>query len=248
MKFNNKVLCFLSGVLLSLFVFSPYSFAADEPIKPSESDLSKAADVVGKMISSSKKVDILEVAERISNERKRRVNEGINKQFTTSTLDAFQIDKDSSQNEDIAHEQLVLFVSASMPMKTLRNYARDMAKVGGVLVVRGMKNGLKDYMSGMRFFWDVLRVDPNCNTSTCETFQTDILVDPILFRMYNVQVVPALVYQPDMQLNSYCDDLSTAHKGDGIVYGDMYLGYLIEQLEKETGNTMLSVLRERLDR
>lgn len=245
MKFHNKTFYFLCGALVSLLAFSPLALA-EKFITHSQDDLSKASELVSGMLTSSKSSDILEAAERISNERKRRVNEGINKQFNTSTLDAFQVDTSSEVNEGLAGEQLVMFVSSSMPMKTLRNYARDMAKVGGVLVVRGMKGGLSDHASSMRFFWDVLRVDPNCKTSTCESFDTDILIDPILFRMYNVQVVPALVYQPDMQLNSYCDDLSAAKKANGIVYGDMYLGYLLEQLEKKTGNATLGVLRERL--
>lgn len=220
-----------------------------EEIEPTEIQLKQASDLVENMVSQSNKVDILEIANKIAREKKHRIEEGVNKQFTSSTLDAFDMERTESgdNNEDIAHEQLVLFVSASMPMKTLRNYARDLAKVGGVMVVRGMKNGLQDYVSGMRFFWDVLRVDKNCNSSTCESFATDILVDPILFSMYDIEVVPALVYQPDMKLNSYCDDISLAQKADGIVYGDFYLGYLLEQLEKETKNPILKTLAKRLN-
>lgn len=243
---SNRTFWVFFGAIVSLLVFSPYALAG-KLIDLKEKDMNDASSLVNGMIHASEKVDILEVAERISNERKRRISEGINKQFSTSTLDAFQIDKGSDSNENIAGNQLVMFVSSSMPMRTLRNYARDMAKVGGVLAVRGMKGGMSDHVSSMRFFWDVLRVDPNCKTSTCESFDTDILIDPILFRMYDIQVVPALVYQPDMQLNSYCDDLSTAKKGSGIVYGDMYLGYLLEQLEEKTGNSMLGILRARLE-
>ncbi|QKJ09235.1 hypothetical protein [Yersinia bercovieri] len=45
------------------------------------------------------------------------------------------LDPDKQQQEErpeLVKDQLVLFVSSSMPIHTLRNYARDLSKVGGL--------------------------------------------------------------------------------------------------------------------
>lgn len=59
---------------------------------------------------------------------------------------------------------------------------------------------------------------------------TEMLIDPMLFRIYGVNKVPALIYQPDMHIQSYCDGLEGVNKASTIVYGDASVRALLERI------------------
>ena len=59
---------------------------------------------------------------------------------------------------------------------------------------------------------------------------TEMLIDPMLFRIYGINKVPALIYQPDMQIQSYCDGLEKVNKASAVVYGDASVRALLERM------------------
>lgn len=130
----------------------------------------------------------------------------------------------------LVNDQFVMFVSSSMPIQTLRAYARDLSKVGGVMVVRGGVGGVQTMMPTLKWSRSVLKADPSCSGIHCKMFNTQILVDPILFSLYKIKHVPALIYQEDMKIASYCDGLEDANVSKNVVYGDAYMGRMIKAL------------------
>lgn len=141
--------------------------------------------------------------------------------------------------------QLVLFVSSSMPLPTLRAYARDLAQVGGVMVMRGGIGGLKAIQPTLTQIQSILTVKKGCQ-GECKMWGTEVLIDPMLFRMYGVKKVPALIYQPDMKISAYCDGLEQAQKANGIVYGDAALMAMLDELYKDTPDPVIKELSNML--
>src|SRR3546814_2278447 len=61
----------------------------------------------------------------------------------------------------------VLFVSSSMPVTTLRTYAGQLERVGGVLAFRGMPDGLTKVAPMAKLSAEILRHDPGCEGPAC---------------------------------------------------------------------------------
>lgn len=153
--------------------------------------------------------------------------------------------KDNEDGPRLVSNQLVLFVSSSMPLHTLRAYARDLAKVGGVMVLRGGVGGLRQIQPTLQLSQSVLSVKAGCE-GQCKMWDTEVLIDPMLFRMYGITKVPALIYQPDMKISAYCDGLDKAQKGTGVVYGDASLMAMIDELYKENNTPILKAVSQQL--
>lgn len=78
--------------------------------------------------------------------------------------------------------QLVVFVSASMPVDSLRAIASDVSKAGGVAVLRGL---IHDSMAETRaFFQTVLTRDQR---------HAGFMIDPRLFKQFGIEVTPTVV-------------------------------------------------------
>ena len=137
--------------------------------------------------------------------------------------------------------RVVLFVSESIPLSTLRNYAKSLAKIDGVMVFRGVKGGLKKIQPMVQLIADINRQNAHCHGAHCAMLNTDILIDPVLFRQQNITQVPAIIYQPEFNMVSYCERQSmkgiTAARS--IVYGDASLLGMLETLYGLEKNTEL---------
>jgi type-F conjugative transfer system pilin assembly protein TrbC len=186
-------------------------------------------------------------AKELSPEQWQRKREAYNRQLSQlfssapSAAKASEADADEDSGPRLAGEQLVLFVSSSMPLHTLRAYARDLAQVGGVMVVRGGIGGLRQVTPTMNWIHSVLSVKADCE-GECKMWATELLIDPMLFRLYGIKKVPALIYQPDMKISAYCDGLDKAQKAAAVVYCDARLMGLVDELNKETPSETLTQL------
>lgn len=132
-------------------------------------------------------------------------------------------------------ERPILFASSSVPMRTLRNYARDLEKVGGVMVFRGFVGGVSQVTPTLKLFGDILKKDASCKTEPCDRRNVPILIDPIIFREYGVNVVPALAIHGQTNLAKYCKGTEGLNPSSTIVYGDSSIKYLAQRLFEETG-------------
>ncbi len=240
----NKAMI-LTSLIISMN--ATYSFASD--IAFSESDLSNAQNIINNMLKAQNDKEIQSVSKQIQESSITAIKNGVENQFSGSTLDAFGIDKNalSAENPNMINNRLVMFVSSSMPLQTLRNYARDLSKVNGMMVIRGAQGGMKDYLKTRQWMWEVLKVNRDCKQANCATYSTEFAIDPVLFSLYEIKRVPALVYQPSMGISSYCDDITQAKTSKSIAFGDAYLGELIDSLIRQGENKVeLMSLRKML--
>lgn len=148
-------------------------------------------------------------------------------------------------------ERIYVFVSSSMPLSTIRNYAASVARLGDpnvVLVMRGFVEGMTKIQPTIRFIGSVLQRNLDCNPTEgeCEMMPASLAVDPLLFRRYGIDRVPAVVYARGVKAEdaalSEGDSKNTSIGENHTVYGDARLEYLIEQIQRETGSRTLADL------
>src|SRR5258706_186298 len=98
----------------------------------------------------------------------------------------------------------VLFVSSSMPVSTLRTYAAQLERTGGVLAFRGLPGGLHKVGPMARRSAEILRLDPGCEGPACAMRNVQLIVDPLIFRQHGIARVPALGMVPGDPTQPYC--------------------------------------------
>lgn len=137
-------------------------------------------------------------------------------------------------------ERLYLFVSSSVPLATLQQYAAmiDRAKSSQItMVLRGFIGGMKKAGPTMAFIGEVLKRDPTCDLSKsrCDSYQVNIQIDPERFQKFRIDEVPALVY-----LTANDDEQPP---GDPlIITGDASLDALLERINGEAKSPNLQTL------
>ena len=134
-------------------------------------------------------------------------------------------------------EKIYLFISSSMPEITLRNYARDLDKLGDrniVMVMQGFVDGIKYITPTLKFIQNILKKSPSCDPKTrpCEAFNAGIYIDPQAFARYGITTVPAVVYERDENE----ENLKDAYR----VSGEVSLEYALERIEKEFKSSQIS--------
>ena len=157
-------------------------------------------------------------------------------------------DHEKENGPELVSDQLVLFVSSSMPEQTLRNYARDLAKLNGVMVMRGTVGGISKLGATTKLTHDIIRVDPTCEGAKCKMWGTQMLIDPVLFRVYGIEQVPALIYQPNMHIQSYCDGLEKINRASAVIYGDASLHGMLSRLGQISPDRKITGLIKRLEK
>ena len=106
--------------------------------------------------------------------------------------------------ERFKNQRLLIFISFSMPMQSLKQWVSQANKKGAALVVRGLVNN--------SFKETALKV-----IELLEGTDGRIQIDPNLFKKYNIQQVPAMVLVNDV--------------GFDVVYGDVPLSEALNHLE-----------------
>lgn len=173
-------------------------------------------------------------------DEQQRLQETMFKDILTQSLP--EADQNPITDAQTGSEQLYLFVSSSVPLNTLRNYAAmiDQARAGKIIMVlRGFVGGMKKIRPTMEFIGEVLKKDPACNFTKekCDSYQVNIQVDPQLFQRYGIEEVPALAYLP-----SNVDKAEGKQAEPVIIYGDAGLDYLLERINQEAKNAELNTL------
>lgn len=131
----------------------------------------------------------------------------------------------------------LLFVSSSMPVATLRAYAVQLERVGGVLAFRGMPGGLRQVSPMARLSAEILRRDPGCTGPSCAMRDVQLIVDPLVFRQHGITRVPALSMLPGDPTRPYCerDHEEAPTRARHLVYGDAALTGLLEEYARLGG-------------
>lgn len=143
----------------------------------------------------------------------------------------------------------LLFASSSMAIETLRTYALQLEKVGGVIAFRGMPGGLTKVGPMAELTARMLRLDPGCDGPACAMRGVQVVVDPILFRQHGITHVPAFAMVPGDPTQPYCEREDEAGpRATHIVYGDASLSGLIEEYARLGGKEEVRDAAARLSR
>lgn len=141
----------------------------------------------------------------------------------------------------------VLFVSSSMPIATLRTYAPQLERVGGVFAFRGMPGGLTKVAPMAKLSAEILRLDPGCEGPGCAMRNVQLIVDPLLFRQHAVRQVPALTMVPGDPTRAYCEREDDSPGGRHLVLGDAALSGLLEEYARLGGKEEVGDAAARLE-
>lgn len=152
---------------------------------------------------------------------------------------------DSGQSSNNINARPVLFISESIPLPTLRRYARDLSKINGVMVLRGAIDGLKHLEPTMKLSADILKRDLSCEQN-CPMQNTTILIDPILFRQNDIEAVPALIVTDEIDFMNHCEDANNHHQKHDRVYGDASIQGLLEELHLLNNDLNVKALAKEL--
>lgn len=165
----------------------------------------------------------LKEAQRMQSQQRGLPNIPMNKAPEGASLDPEQIMRQyqSLGKSQKPNEDLIIFVSSSMPMTALEKLGRQAKKVGAVLVIRGLvgeldKNGWNETMEFMR---------PVAKTGV------SIQIHPELFKQYNVKVVPTFLLATNGVVQGCNDDMCDANAIRAE--GDASLGYVLEYWYKK---------------
>ena len=144
----------------------------------------------------------------------------------------------------LSSERLYVFVSSSVPFDALRRIAADLDRLKDpnvFMVIRGFVGGAGKIGPTAAFVGKILAVDPR--EPMGKFLAINIVVDPLLFRRYEIGRVPALAYVQNVQGQLEGESEGIEEKvaaGDAwIVYGDASIPYIVELLARESGSPSL---------
>jgi len=159
------------------------------------------------------------------------------------------MEKGEFGTETLPNSRVYVFVSSSMPLTTLRQYAHSLARLGrGVLVLRGFVGGAKEVKPTIRLIADILKKDSDCHGPQCPRLPVEVQIDPLRFIRYGIHQVPALVYEPDENFLGYCTQEALAQRSDRqVLYGAAPLRYSLETLLQHQPAPGLEALIARLE-
>lgn len=139
-------------------------------------------------------------------------------------------------------ERIYIFISSSIPEQTIKNYIRDASKIGNniYLILRGGIGGIKQIMPTVLWANSLLKKNSLCETQ-CEMYGVKILIDPFLFRKYNITKVPAIVYVQGLQNTEGLSEGLNSVKINKfwISYGDVSLDYHLKLIEGQLGRKII---------
>lgn len=132
----------------------------------------------------------------------------------------------------IGDNRLLIFISSSMPKKSIINLMTQASSIGAVFVVRGLING--SYVNTYKYF-----------NSLKGNNTVGIMINPTLFSALHVETVPTYaLYQSDKDLlHTACNVAPKYTK----VSGDVTLRYALEQLTKSNNADLAQIATNELD-
>ena len=233
MRFNILLL------IMMLLTSSSYGEEPPDSFKPSP-----------EMMESAKKAIPQDLDVRIEKEKKRIVEEVfpgtreyLQRNSRTSEKSTETTIKGSKRclAED---ERVYIFISSSVPIETLRNYAvqSDRAREDGIyMVLRGFVDGMEKVRPTLEFVRSIILEDKGCNGQDCSTYGIGVMIDPLLFERYDIENVPAIVYVHETNNRVGIDSKGPFY----VVYGDIPLDEAAEYIDREAHiNTLGCLIRK----
>lgn len=211
------------------------------------------------MMEKAKQAIPGDINERVERERSKLIERGFYGMDEAGGVSGQTLGQAGSVSSGAAilkeDERIYIFVSSSVPKDTLRNYARDIDRLGQPrmsIVMRGFVSGMTKVRPTLEFLRRVLFKDENCDSDKCEAYHAPVLIDPLLFRRYAIEAVPAIVYVRGVRV---MDSTVSEGLGEGaetgdyrVLYGDAALDGALELIDREAGSSSLNCLVWKLRR
>ena len=163
-------------------------------------------------------------------------------------------------------ERLYLFISSSMPVSTLRNYAADLDKLKDPhisMVMRGFVGGMHLIKPTITFIEKILLKDPTClpvrrmqtgdaSTTQCDVYHVTVNIDPLLYSRYGIRAVPAILYVRGVhsidpgESEGVTDNTSVSDAY--MVSGDVSLEYALDTIRKASKSSQIEGILKTLQR
>jgi len=244
--------------LVAIALVSLCSFTAAQNNVPeiSEEMLDKARNVSDVVIPKDIEQKVQSLMETLNGEQWQKNFQQMRGDVATMLdIESNEVVKRANKN-DLATaigptDRLYVFISSSVPLNTLRNYAKDIEKVpGAIMVLRGFINSGHKIKPTASFFADIAKKDPDCQGQRCEMRKIEIQIDPFLFRRFSINSVPAVAFETNVEGIGYCGlDVDTPPTGtsNNVVYGDASLLYAVEQLYELSKEPRLHNVINRLE-
>lgn len=140
--------------------------------------------------------------------------------------------------------RVLLFVSSSMPLDVLRIYAKDLYKIDGIMVFTGFIGGANKIIPTQNFVRKIILEDTKCDTINCNSINLKVAFDPKRFTAYNIDKVPALVFEKDVDMSASCNIRHIQPKN--IIFGDASLKGMLSELYRLDRTDELNQLIKRL--
>lgn len=159
----------------------------------------------------------------------------------TQKLMGFQTTNGDGQDSEIrlSGERFILFVSSSMPLSTLRNYASDLVKIDGIMIFRGLVGDPHKMKPTIDLFRRIMADDEECLTQGCDLLPLKAAIDPKRFRQYQVSQVPAGLLENAPSFEPNCNEGTQYSPNSGVVYGDASIVAMLNTLDPHRKDTTI---------
>ncbi len=196
---------------------------------------------------------------KLREESKRVKRDVFRETFQEGASESGSDDEEKGKDGLSEDERIYVFISESVPLQTLRNLAADLAKghePHATMVLRGFVGGMAEILPTARFISSVQTKDPNCNVldgQECPSNQVNIQVDPNLFRRYQIEQVPAVVFAQGVNPLDHTPGSEglqeKAAVGDWFAFfGDGSLKYSLERINRKAQSPGLTGLIKRVSK
>jgi len=163
-------------------------------------------------------------------------------------------------------ERLYLFISSSMPVSTLRNYAADLDKLKDPhisMVMRGFVGGMHLIKPTITFIEKILLKDPTClpvrrmqtgdaSSTQCDVYHVTVNIDPLLYSRYGIKAVPTILYVRGVHSidpgESEGIEGNTSVSDAYMVSGDVSLEYALDTIRKASKSSQIEGILKTLRR
>jgi conjugal transfer pilus assembly protein TrbC len=144
-----------------------------------------------------------------------------------------QIKSAAPEKRDDDTNELMVFVSLSMPKGSLEKAARDTRKAGASLIMRGVSKGV----GPGRWVQSMAALEPLTKNGG------EVSLHPDLFERYGIKRVPAIVVAAEPSAGCSED----ACRDFAVIYGDVSLSYALERLT-DRNDAIGAISRQRLSK
>lgn len=199
--------------------------------------------------NSSVKKQITKIEEVIKNTDIKSIIKNYSKELEIKDYEKKLEENACQSEEDLGDNKFFVFISESMPKETLKKYADDLKRLKtGYMILNGTVGDPKSFKPTINFILE-FACGITMNDLTTENKCNDIPrvdINPLLFRIFRIDKVPAFVYS-DL---SYLALMGMAEKNKineedyVVLYGDVSVDYAIDKISKHKPQ-ILFPLKER---